>query len=183
MDKQEQTDQDRCRGHMLFAKSCSPCPLPVWPVITEQLSLSADCRWPCGDPDNLQSNHMIAALAPRATLQNKRTFKIFSSHHRSETDRLQVSLLSTDGKLSTGNVSYSGFYSPRCHFSATSVSRCCASKQKVHFKVSPFAAVRSASTDMGPRLVVIYPKSSGKATFCGRRVLTGSHCQLSDYFL
>lgn len=190
MDKQEQTDQDRCRGHVLFAKSCSPCPLPVWPVITERLGLSADCRWPCVDPDNLQSNHMMAALAPRATgsstvtLQNKRTFKISSSQHRSrDRRRLQVSLLSTDGKSSTGNVSYSGFYSPLCHFSATSVPCCCASKQKVHFKVSLFAAVRSASTDTGPRLVVlvvIYPKSSGKATFCGRRVLTGSRCQLSE---
>lgn len=38
------------------------------------------------------------------------------------------------GKSSTGNVSYSGFYRPLCHFSATSVPRCCASKQKVHFK-------------------------------------------------
>lgn len=81
MDKQEQTDQDRCRGHVLFAKSCSPCPLPVWPVITERLGLSADCRWPCVDPHNLQSNHMMAALDPRATgsntvtPQNKRTFK------------------------------------------------------------------------------------------------------------
>lgn len=139
---------------------------------------------------NLQSNHMMAALAPRATgsstvtPQNKRTFKIYSSQHRSrDRRRLQVSLLSTDGKSSTGNVSCSGFYSPLCHFSATSVPRCCASKQKVHFKVSPVAAVRSASTDTGPRLVVLvvnYPKSSGKATLCGRRVLTGSRCQLSE---
>lgn len=121
MDKQEQTDQDRCRGHVLFAKSCSPCPLPVWPVITERLGLSADYRWPCGDPDNLLSNHMMAALAPRATgsstvnPQNNRTFKTSSSQHRSrDRRRLQVSFLSTDGKSSPGNVSYSGFYSPLC---------------------------------------------------------------------
>lgn len=76
MDKQEQTDQDRFRGvgrvgrvgagwgrHVLFAKSCSPCPLPVWPLITAQLGRSADCRWPCVDPDNLQSNHRMAAPA------------------------------------------------------------------------------------------------------------------------
>lgn len=100
MDKQEQTDQDRCRGHVLFAKACSVCPLPVWPVITERLGLSADCRWPCVDPDNLQSNHMMAALAPRATgnstvnPQNNRTFKISSSQHRSrDRRRLQDSLI------------------------------------------------------------------------------------------
>lgn len=116
--------------------------------------------------------------------QHKRTFQISSSqHHPRDRRRLQVSLLLTDGTSSTGNVSYSGFYGPLCHFSATSVPRCCASKHKVHFKVSPFAAARSAYTDTGPRLVVlvvIYPKSSGKATLCGQRVLTGSCCQLSE---
>lgn len=64
MDKQGQIDKHSCWGHVLFAKSCSPCPLPVWPVITEWLSLSADYRRPCVDPFNLQSKHMMAAFAP-----------------------------------------------------------------------------------------------------------------------
>lgn len=41
MDKQEQIDKHSCWGHVLFAKSCSPCLLPVWPVITEWLSLTS----------------------------------------------------------------------------------------------------------------------------------------------
>lgn len=52
-------------GHVLFVVSCFPCSLPVWPVITEWLSLSADYRWPCVDPFNLQSNHMMAPFAPQ----------------------------------------------------------------------------------------------------------------------
>lgn len=63
-DKQGQIDKDLCWGHVLFARSCFSCPLPVWPVIRVWLSLSADYRWPCVDPCNLQSNHVRPVFSP-----------------------------------------------------------------------------------------------------------------------